>query len=991
MRSTYIIITLLILSGLAGLYAQESKAIKNPSEAIVTDRINEDAFALVHNKTTADLYYEEADFELVRMAVKNLQADIAKVSDVKPAIINELNLAKRRNVIIGTIDKCYKIKELSDNDKIDIEDIRGQWETFKIIVVDKPFPNIDKALVLVGSDRRGTAYAVYELCKQIGVSPWYFWADVPVNKKADIFVKRGSYQFGPPSVKYRGIFINDYKYGLRKWAGQTQDPQTGGLGENSFRKVFELMLRLKANYIWNGTRPEIAKIANDYAIVLGTPHNRQMLASGWNKDKQGPWQYDINRDNIYNFWNSWVEKLGGFEAVYTIGMRSNLDLPMQGDLTIDEKVALMEEIIDDQRQILTNNIDQPIEDIPQVLVLYKEVLGLYNQGIKVPDDVTLVWPDDNYGYMKRFSNSKERARMGGAGVYYHLSYLGRPHDYLWLSTTHPVLIWEEMQKAYDFNARELWVFNVGDIKPAEYNISFALDMAWDVSAFNKDNLRAHKKKWLEDIFGPELAKELEDIRYTYYQLAFERKPEYMGWDRLEPTTPVVDSEFSSIHYREAERRLRLSKDIKERTDVIYQSLPQNQKAAFFQLVWYPVACQYYTDAKLLHAQTNRLFARQGRASTNHYAELAAVYWDSIKIATKNYHNLLDGKWQDIIQWDGIGINPPKYWLPKSETNANPIENQPNYFMPPVEKNSPAKEASMGIFLEGFENKVQIDGRPRLPWFNSIYQRSYYFEIFNKGLKPFEYKISTSDDWITISSTKGNCVDDSRIVVTIDYKNRMEDEQKELHQGFITVAGAGSTHKIDVFVFTPLHIQTNDLSGLFVEDNGCISIYAENFHRKKDMSSFGWEITNDLGVTGSSIGAYPFSGWPVEQEWELEHDKQGAYVEYDFYCFNTGWVDIYSYSLPTFPINSQRHCLYGISIDDGPPLIVDFATKIRSEKWKQNVQRNQSENITKHFIKNSGKHTLKIWMIDTGVFIDKIMIDFGGLKKSYLGPQQTRVH
>ena len=484
---------------------------------------------------------------------------------------------------------------------------------------------------------------------------------------------------------------------------------------------------------------------------------------------------------------------------------------------------------------------------------------------------------------------------------------------------------------------------------------------------------------------------MEDIRYTYYQLAFERKPEYMGWDRLEPTTPVVDTEFSNIHYREAERRLNLSKEIKERTDVIYQSLPQNKKSAFFQLVWYPVACQYYTDAKLLHAQTNRLYARQGRASTNHYAELAAAYWDSIKIATKKYHNLLDGKWQDIIQWDGIGINRPKYWLPKTEDDTILIENQPNYFMPPVEKNSPAKEASMGIFTEGFENKVLIDGQPRLPWFNSMYKRSYYFEIFNKGLKPFEYKILTSDDWIILSSTKGNCVDDSRIMVNIDYKRLAEVEKKEQHRGFITVNGAGSSQKINVFVFTPGHVKTKELSGLFVEDNGYISINAENFHRKKDRNSFGWEITNDLGATGGSIGAYPFSAWPVEQEWVLEHDKQGAYVEYDFYCFNTGWVDIYSYSLPTFPINSQRHCLYGISIDDGPPLIVNFATKLRSEKWKQNVQRNQSENITKHFIKNSEKHTLKIWMIDTGVFIDKIIIDFGGLKKSYLGPQQTRVN
>ncbi len=408
------------------------------------------------------------------------------------------------------------------------------------------------------------------------------------------------------------------------------------------------------------------------------------------------------------------------------------------------------------------------------------------------------------------------------------------------------------------------------------------------------------------------------------------------------------------------------------------------------MLWYPVACLYYTDAKLLYAQTNRLYASQGRASTNHYAELAAQYWDSIKIATRNYHKLLDGKWVDIIQWDGIGINRPRYWLPKTGADTHLMENQPNYFMPPVEKNSPEEKASMGIFVEGFNNQVLTDGNYGLPWYNKMYNRTYFFDIFNKGRKSFEYHISTSDDWIKLSENKGICHGDTRIRVSVDYQ-KLAEKRESRHIGIITVKGAGSSQKIEVFAFTPDDVSREELSGLFVEDNGVISIDAENFHRKTDMPGFAWEKIEGLGHTGSSIGALPFTAEPVEQEWTLEHDKAGASVEYDFYCFNKGWIDIYSYCLPTFPINSQRHCLYGISIDDGPPLIVDFETHFRCEEWKQNVQRNQAENKTQHFIQHVGKHTLKIWMIDTGVFMDKIVIDLGGLKDSYKGPKQTRVN
>jgi hypothetical protein len=964
MANQYLLIILFIFILSGNVIAQQEDSQKNPDTLIIGDAFSEGAFPLVSEKKASPLYYDTDDYEVVKIAVKDLQSDIEKVSHVAPEITSQLKLSQRTVVIIGTIGKCKELAGLSEQKKVNVEDIRNQWETFKILVVDNPFPDIDKALVIAGSDRRGTAYGVYELSKQIGVSPWYYWADVPVDEKDEIWIKQGDYQLGPPSVKYRGMFINDEKFALKLWAAEKQDPEVKGIGINTMQKVFELMLRTRSNYIWEPGNLAMAKLADDYAIVLGSPHNRAMMSGHMDK-KYGDWLYHTNKENIYKFWDDKIKERGGFENVYTIGMRGRGDMPMDGGLSTDEIVALMEQILSDQREILSKNIDKPIEEIPQSLVLYKEVLDLYNQGIKVPDDVTLVWPDDNYGYIKRLSNKKEQLRSGGAGVYYHLSYLGRPQTYLWLSTINPLHMWEELQKAYDYNARKLWVFNVGDIKPAEYSYTLAMDMAWDISKFNKDNIKKHLAEWMGPIFGEALKPAIADIMYEYYRLAFERKPEYMGWNRIEPDTPIVDTEFSFVNYREAERRLDSTKRNKERAEVIYKSLNEADKPAFYELVYYPVACAYFMDARMLLAQQNRLYAKQGRASTNNLARLAESYTDSAVLATKFYDEMLDGKWNNVIHEGG----------------------RRQFYMPPTTKIEIPAAPQMGIACEGFKDKKMVSDKLALPWFNNIYKKQYYFEVFNKGRKPFDYEILTSDDWVKLSSTKGTCDTESRIMVDIDYE-KLAEAEKEEHEGVITVHGAGSMQKIKVFVFTPVNVEADELAGLFVEDNGVIAMNAENFHRKKDRDGYGWEITKHLGVTGSSIGAYPFTAEPVEHEWRME--KDAAYAEYDFYCFNTDWVDIYSYSLPTFPLNSQRHCLYGISVDGAPPLIIDFETRLRSEYWKQNVQRNQSIDKTKHFIQKKGKHTLKIWMIDTGVFIDKIVIDFGGLKKSYMGPLQTKV-
>lgn len=463
-------------------------------------------FKLVYQNTSAGIFYDQKDFKVVQIAANHLAKDIENVTGIAPLVYTDSEKIKNHIVIIGTIGHNKLIDQFIKEGKIDTSGIAGQWETYALQVIQKPQRNITAALVIFGSDRRGTAYGVFKLSEQIGVSPWYWWADVPIQKKTNLVVQKGLYSEGPPSVKYRGIFINDEDWGLKPWASKTFDPELGDIGPKTYQKVFELLLRLKANHCWpamhNCTNPfnyyaDNKQVADDYAIVMGSAHCEPLLfnnATEWDTEKMGEWRYDTNKENVYQVLDKRVSENVKFENVYTVGMRGIHDEGMRGDLKLEEQIALLEQVFDDQRKILTTHINKKITEIPQVFIPYKEVMTLYNNGLKVPEDVTLMWVDDNFGYIRRLSDPLEIKRPGGAGVYYHLSYLGPPHEYLWLFSTSPALIWEEMKKAYEFNARQVWIANVGDIKPCEYGISFFLDLAWDINVVDHTNVSSHLSK-----------------------------------------------------------------------------------------------------------------------------------------------------------------------------------------------------------------------------------------------------------------------------------------------------------------------------------------------------------------------------------------------------------------------------------------------------------------------------------------------------------------
>ena len=468
---------------------------------------------------------------VVHKAARLLCNDICRVTGIQPRLLMpqpavQDTLSPSPAIVVGTLGHSPLIDEAVACHRLDVTAIRGGWEQFLI-------KKAADRLYIVGSDRRGTAYGVLSLSEALGVSPWYWWADVPVARRKTAYVE-ADFTSRQPSVKYRGIFINDEDWGLKPWAATNYERQLGDIGPKTYARVCELLLRLKANMLAPAmhpctgafyAHPDNNLVADSFGIIITTSHCEPLLLnnaakSEWNSETDGEWNYETNGEAICRKWDSRLSEAARFENIYTVAMRGLHDTGLQGNIPRTRRVSLLEEVVASQRRLLEKHTGRPAADIPQIFVPYKETMDIYEDGLQVPDDVTLVWVDDNYGYMKRVASPQEQQRSGHSGVYYHLSYLGAPHDYLWLNTTPPALMYEELKKAYETGADRYWLLNVGDIKPMELGIQTFMDMAWNFEAFDHDRANTHQARFLAGIFGARLEPDFQRMLDTYYRLAW---------------------------------------------------------------------------------------------------------------------------------------------------------------------------------------------------------------------------------------------------------------------------------------------------------------------------------------------------------------------------------------------------------------------------------------------------------------------------------------
>jgi hypothetical protein len=921
---------------------------------------NAGSFPIVRSGTASALWVDPADYVGVVRAVGDLKNDIALVTGVNPKVSHTASDIDRTAIIIGTIGKSSLIDKLISSGKINVTGISGKWESFLIQVVPAPLPGISSALVIAGSDKRGTIFGIYDVSEQIGVSPWYWWADVPAQHHAELFAKPGAYVQGPPAVKYRGIFLNDEAPSLTGWVHE----KYGNYNHEFYVKVFELLLRLKANYLWpamwnnafNEDDPLNPKLADEYGIVMGTSHHEPMLRAQqeWKRHGTGPWDYSKNADMLDKFWAEGIERNKNYESIITLGMRGDGDLPMSESANI----ALLEKVVADQRSIIATHMNKDVTAVPQLWALYKEVQEYYEKGMRVPDDVTLLWSDDNWGNLRRLPTAEERKRPGGAGIYYHFDYVGDPRSYKWLNTVPITKIWEQMNLAYEYGADRIWIVNVGDLKPMEFPIEFFLTLAWDPHRWPKEAISDYSRMWAEREFGPAYATQIAHIVAGYTKLNGLRKPEL-----IDPGT------FSLVNYQEAERVLAEWQSLTSEAEQIYAQIPADMRDAFYELVLYPTKASALVAEINITAGRNNLYGLQGRASTNDLAaKVCALFQADAELSNEYNRKLAGGKWNHMMDQTHLGYT---WW------NQPPVN-----VMPPVQEVQIPSRAEMGIAVEGSaEPWLDVFHEPMLPEIDAFSQQRRYIDVFNRGSVPFDFSATPSAAWIVVSPQSGKVEKDQRMWVTIDWDKAPAGNS----QGAVAIAGPdGRSTNVRLSAFKPGEPTRNSPRG-FVEADDHVSIEAEHYTKKNDAGPVSWQKIDDYGRTLSAMTIFPVTAKSVTPP------VDSPSLEYQMYLFQPGKVEVEAILAPTLNFVPGRGLRYAISFDDQPPQIIDVFAQNTQRDWAQAVEDSARKVKSTHAIEGAGYHTLKFWMVDPGVVLQKLVVRVGDVASSYLGPPESYRH
>ncbi|WP_027328551.1 glycosyl hydrolase 115 family protein [Marinimicrobium agarilyticum] len=922
------------------------------------------AFQVAGEGYAAPIHYSSEDAQVVEVAATALRDDIERVTGLSPKTSNETPESSTA-ILIGTLGKSPLIDGLVESGKIDVSAIEGKWEAYTAMVVNNPLPGLRQGLVIAGSDRRGTAFGVFGLSESIGVSPWYFWGDVPIKKKSALYVA-GTHTQPSPGVKYRGIFINDEDWGFQPWAAKTFEPEVGNIGPKTYATVFELLLRLHANMIWPAMHefpvestpfyknPDNKVVADDYAIVISTSHHEPMLTNSheYNEGVHGPYDYWNNRERIYNFWEKRVAETANYENIYTIGMRGRADAGMLApEGTSDEEKAakIQNSIIPDQRRMITDHVHADPSEIPQIFIPYKETLVQYQAGLELPEDVTIVWPDDNHGYIRQLSTNAENQRSGGSGVYYHLQYWGVPKSYLWLHSTPLGMTQSEMMKAWDFDAHKIWIVNVGDIKPYEIGTDFFLRLARNPEAFRDFDQQGYLTQWAERTFDAEHASAIAKVLGEYFRLNILKRPEHL--DRTESGFSLVSDGD------EAQKRLDKFTDMTEAANAIYARIPDAQKAAFYEMILYPVRASNLANRRVILAERSRLWAKQNRAATDELSAEAETAQDELLAETQFYNEVnAGGKWNHMF-------SP----MPTSELPRWAYETQNAWAMPETGSYNPPASAKLGIAVEGSERPIEDGTTGKLPVFNRPADSSYFIDVFNQGANEMSWTAQASAPWIELSDTSG--AEDARIWVSIDWS---EAPHARALLESVHIVGAGSKRTIKLEVFNPEDLELSTLPDA-VEDNGRVIMEAENFEERYDLANgVGWDIVDEAAASGDGVTIEPVTAPSVDTD---EVSSRSPSVSYRFYAFSTGPVEIQTQALPTHRLTSDHPGLrYAISLNDEAPSIIDINALEYSDTWNNNTLRAASIGVSEHEIDSPGLQTIRIWMVDAGVVLDKLTVD-----------------
>jgi len=907
--------------------------------------------ALIEDGRPAAVLTDPGDHPGLIRAAQDLRLDLERVSGTSPP--HNAGGSGGRAVIAGTLGRNATIDRLVREGRLDISAIEGEWEAYLYQVVDNPTPGLDRALVIAGSDMRGAIYGVYALSRAAGVSPWSWWADVPPDRHDRLFVTAGA-RSDAPSVRYRGIFLNDENPALYGWVHETY----GGFGHAFYEDVFELILRLRGNYLWPAMwgkafyddDPMNAVMAQSYGVVIGTSHHEPMGRAHveWERYGEGDWDFSGNAERLSGFWREGVERIDGREALVTIGMRGDGDEAMAEGTAI----ALLEDIVATQREIIERVTGEPAAQTPQVWALYKEVQDYYDQGMDVPDDVTLLFADDNWGNIRRLPRPGAEPREGGYGVYYHFDYVGDPRNYKWLNTTQIERTWEQMDLAWEYGARELWIVNVGDLKPMEFPISFFLDQAWDPEAMTLEAMSAYTRNWAAEQFGEEHAGAIAQLLTRYTQYNARRKPELIGPDT-----------FSLVHFNEAERVLADWAALEAEADRVRQALPPEYDDAFVQLVWFPV--QASANLNRLHIETarNRLWARQGRIDANAAAQRVREAFARDGELERIYHeDVAGGRWNHLMSQTHISYT---YW---QQPEAD--------ILPDLATVDPVRGAALGLAVDGrAEAWPGAAGEPALPDFHRYGQRTRHLTLFDRGARPARFELSSDAGWLVLSDEEGEVNGTVRVAVSVDWSGLPMGRS----EAAIRVTGSGGLDRtVRVAAVNP---DGAIEAGRYVEADGHVTMEAAHFSRAIEGQA-AWQVIPELGRTLSGVVAFPPTAPSAEP-------GEGARLDYDIHLVSEGPVTVEAVLSPTLDFRGQGGLRFAVSIDEREPVVLTLDDRDDHEAWMENVADSVDRQAARFEDVPAGAHTVRLWRVDPGVVFQRVSVRTGDVPETYLGPPESR--
>ncbi|KHL25055.1 hypothetical protein PK98_10460 [Croceibacterium mercuriale] len=872
------------------------------------------------------------------LAATMLAGDLQSVTNQAAGTFTSIEDCGMTCVVIAAKDSPL-LAAVAQDTGLDAAQLGDQWEQYVRVALPSRTVAGRTYLVIAGSDTRGAIWGTVDLTREMGVSAWEWWADVAPTRVDRLVVDGGSRLSKAPSVQYRGIFLNDEDWGLQPWAARTFEAEVGDIGPKTYGRIFQLMWRLKANLIWpamhDSTTPFYqiagnADAARDHAIVVGTSHAEPMMRNNvreWD-DARGEFNFFTNRAAMLDYWRDRAEEVRGFENIYSVGLRGKHDSAMEGAATPEIARDTMAEVIGLQRDLLAEAQGTPATQIPQALTLYKEVLDLYGMGLKVPEDVTLVWPENNYGYINQLPTPAEQARSGGSGVYYHISYWGRPHDYLWLATTHPALIREQLDRAWQMQARRIWVVNVGDIKPGEYLTQYFLDLAFDDDQL-KLAPRAHLERWMGEQFGAELGPEAAAILTRYYDLAFERRPEFMGFNQVEPTRPVLIGDYIRSGGAEAQQRIDVYAGLRAQAEALAARVPAERQDAFFQLVLYPVRGAASINERNLKLDLAALYTRQGRPVANQLSVEAQAAHVRIVSDTAQYNALGDGKWAGMMD-----LAPRR--LP---VFAEPSYPQARF----AERAGCAVDASELTFVQG---------RPAV----------HALTIYGWG----------EDAAWTLAGQTGIVpgLASGRLAAGNGYQQRVSVSYDG--QAAAPVFGKVTCGGKDLAISGRIVTATGPDAPVEIERTITL-VRPEGGEPSPD-----WEWIDGLGSSGRALRSRLALA-------SREGPAGTAALGYRFETGAAGDAVLHVVGLPVHPLTSANGLRLAVQVDDQPLVVLDFETHGRSDEWKRNVLSNSARRTIALPHLAPGLHSIRVHALDPGFLLDRLEVRLDGAPDRYGAP------